>query len=132
MLLKVFRNLSKERSVTSVCKSVIMSMLNHISVHFPLSLSLLLPLLTPLPPLLPSPSPLPPSSFLLSLSPPSLLTLFSLSFLRISPSLQEFVSVQDPSDNSDIAGKMFAEGLIRVERRKERKLAKLVSILRVN
>ena len=36
--------------------------------------------------------------------------------------------MQDPSDSSDVAAKMFAEGLVRVERKKERKLAKLVSL----
>lgn len=46
---------------------------------------------------------------------------------KIPGQQQEFVSLQDPSDSSDIAAKMIAEGLVRVERRRERKLTKLVS-----
>ena len=40
---------------------------------------------------------------------------------------QEYVSLQNVTDNSDLGEKIFREGLMRVERRKERRLAKLVA-----
>ena len=40
--------------------------------------------------------------------------------------LQEYVSLQNVTDNSDLGEKLIREGLMRAERRKERRLAKLV------
>ena len=39
---------------------------------------------------------------------------------------QEYVSLQNVADNSDLGEKLIREGLMRAERRKERRLAKLV------
>ena len=39
---------------------------------------------------------------------------------------QEYVSLQNVTDNSDLGEKLIREGLMRAERRKERRLAKLV------
>ena len=40
---------------------------------------------------------------------------------------QEYVSLQNMTDNSDLGEKLIREGLMRAERRKERCLAKLVA-----
>ena len=40
---------------------------------------------------------------------------------------QEYVSLQNVTDNSDLGDKLIREGLMRAERRKERRLAKPVA-----
>ena len=40
---------------------------------------------------------------------------------------QEYVSLQNVADNSDLGEKLIREGLMRAERRMERRLAKLVT-----
>lgn len=42
---------------------------------------------------------------------------------------QEYVSLLQASDNTDIAAKLISEGLLRAENRREKKVAKLVRIL---
>jgi len=72
---------------------------------------------------------------------PSHLTILYLNFTHNHPHIfthpyphththsQEYVSLQSVTDNSDLGEKLIREGLMRAERRKERRLAKLVRAL---
>ena len=51
--------------------------------------------------------------------------------MKISNSLypQDYVSLLQASDNTDIAAKLISDGLLRAETRREKKVAKLVRII---